>query len=134
MRYPVVVHKDKNSVYGVTVPDIPGCFSAGESFDEALSNTIEAIEAHLELMAEEKLSLPQATCIENHNNNTDYKNGTWGFVDINIMPFLGKGEKINVTLPSLLIHKIEKAGIKNRSAFLTEAALQTLEKMSANHL
>ncbi|MDW8232800.1 MAG: type II toxin-antitoxin system HicB family antitoxin, partial [Roseiflexaceae bacterium] len=30
MRYPVVVHKDPESDYGVTVPDLPGCFSAGE--------------------------------------------------------------------------------------------------------
>ena len=27
MRYPIVIHKDENSSYGVTVPDLPGCFS-----------------------------------------------------------------------------------------------------------
>ncbi|MCP4151812.1 MAG: hypothetical protein GY757_28975, partial [bacterium] len=27
MNYPVVIHKDKESDYGVTVPDLPGCFS-----------------------------------------------------------------------------------------------------------
>lgn len=31
MRYPVVVHKDPESDYGVTVPDLPGCFSADRS-------------------------------------------------------------------------------------------------------
>ena len=31
MRFPIVVHKDKNSGYGVTVPDLPGCFSAGDT-------------------------------------------------------------------------------------------------------
>ena len=30
MRFPIVVHKDADSGYGVTVPDLPGCFSAGE--------------------------------------------------------------------------------------------------------
>ena len=39
MRYPVVVHKDPNSDYGVTVPDLPGCFSAGETMDEALQES-----------------------------------------------------------------------------------------------
>ena len=48
MRYPVVVHKDPHSDYGVTVPDLPGCFSAGETLDEALQEVVEAIEAHLE--------------------------------------------------------------------------------------
>ncbi len=36
MNYPVVIHKDKNSDYGVTVPDLPGCFSAGTTMEEAL--------------------------------------------------------------------------------------------------
>jgi hypothetical protein len=29
MNYPVVIHKDKDSDYGVTVPDLSGCFTAG---------------------------------------------------------------------------------------------------------
>ena len=32
--YPVVIHKDKKSAFGVTVPDLPGCFSAGATLDE----------------------------------------------------------------------------------------------------
>ena len=42
MNYPVVIHKDKKSDYGLTVPDLPGCFSAGKTFDEALENSKEA--------------------------------------------------------------------------------------------
>ena len=34
MRYPVVIHKDPGSDYGVTVPDLPGCFSAGATLGE----------------------------------------------------------------------------------------------------
>ena len=48
MRYPVVIHKDKSSDYGVTVPDLPGCFSAGETMEDAMTNVVEAIECHLE--------------------------------------------------------------------------------------
>ena len=48
MRYPVVIHKDPESDYGVTVPDLSGCFSAGETLDEALLEVVEAIECHLE--------------------------------------------------------------------------------------
>ena len=44
MLYPVVVHKDQTSDYGVSVPDLPGCFSAGRTLDEALENIKEAIE------------------------------------------------------------------------------------------
>ena len=39
MRFPIVIHKDRQSSYGVTVPDLPGCFSAGDTLDEALDST-----------------------------------------------------------------------------------------------
>ena len=45
--YPVVIHKYKKSAFGVTIPDLPGCFSAGTTLDEALRNVQEAIEVHL---------------------------------------------------------------------------------------
>ena len=51
MKYPIAVHKDPDSCYGVTVPDIPGCFSAGESIEEAISNAHEAITGNLEILA-----------------------------------------------------------------------------------
>ena len=48
MKYPVVIHKDENSDYGVTFPDLPGCFSAGDTIEEALANAQEAAECHIE--------------------------------------------------------------------------------------
>ncbi len=48
MRYPVVIHKDPGSSYGVTVPDLPGCFSGGDTLDEAFDNAREAIVGHIE--------------------------------------------------------------------------------------
>ena len=125
MKYAVVVHHDEGAAYGVSVPDLPGCFSAGDSFDEALENVIEAIEFHLEGLAEEGMDIPKAEAIDAHLNSPDYADGTWGFVDIDLTPYLGKTEKINVTLPSEVIRKID-AKHKNRSRFLAEAALKAL--------
>jgi predicted RNase H-like HicB family nuclease len=48
MRYPIYIHKDPDSAYGVTVPDVPGCFSAGDTMEEAILNATEAIECHIE--------------------------------------------------------------------------------------
>ena len=125
MKYAVVVHHEEGSAYGVTVPDLPGCFSAGDSFDEALENVVEAIEFHLEGLADEGMDIPRAEPIDSHLDNPDNANGTWGFVDIDLTPYLGKTEKINVTLPSAVIRKID-AKHKNRSRFLAEAALKAL--------
>lgn len=38
MRFPVVLHTDDGVRYGVTVPDLPGCFSSGDTFDAALDS------------------------------------------------------------------------------------------------
>lgn len=48
-RYNIVVHREEDhSGYYVTVPALPGCFSAGATEDEAIVNAAEAVQAHLE--------------------------------------------------------------------------------------
>ncbi len=125
MKYPVVVHHSENTAFGVTVPDLPGCFSAGDTFDQALENTSEAIELHLGGLVDEGMNIPKPGSIDQHIGKKEYADGTWGFIEFDIVPYLGKGEKINVTLPSSLIRKID-AKYKNRSKFLAEAALKAL--------
>lgn len=44
----LTIHKDRYSCYGVTVESLPGCYSYGETLEEAIQNTIEAIKCHLE--------------------------------------------------------------------------------------
>lgn len=125
MKYPVVIHHEEDTAYGLTVPDIPGCFSAGDSFDEAFDNAKEAIKGHLEILAEDGTDIPKASLIADHMDNQEFAEGVWGFVDIDIAPYLGKTEKINVTLPTAVIRKID-AKYSNRSKFLSEAALSAL--------
>ena len=42
-HYIAVIHKDEGSAYGVHFPDVPGCFSAGETPDEAIRNAATAL-------------------------------------------------------------------------------------------
>ena len=58
MQFAIVMHKDKSSDYGVTVPDLPGCFSAGGSVDEALAMAKEAIEVYLEQLDRRRQARP----------------------------------------------------------------------------
>ncbi len=69
MRYVVVLHKDEDSDYGVTVPDLEGCFSAGVTIEEALTNVVEAIECHLEAMIADGEKIPKTKPIEQHRKN-----------------------------------------------------------------
>ena len=53
MRYPIAIETgDSKHAFGVVVPDLPGCFSAGDTLDEALTNAREAILLHLEGLLE----------------------------------------------------------------------------------
>ena len=81
MRYPIFIHKDPESDYGVTVPDIPGCFSAGESVEEAISCAAEAIECHIEGLLIDGESIPNPSPIEQHRDNPEYSDGIWAFTD-----------------------------------------------------
>lgn len=125
MRYPVVLHTDDGVRYGVTVPDLPGCFSAGDTLDEALDSVREAIDLHLEGLVEEGVEVPTPNPIAEHRGNPDFADGVWAAVDINVARYEGKAEKVNITLPRRLLVKIDeyaKAHGETRSGFLAEAA------------
>ena len=64
MRYPVFIEKDSSSDYGVTVPDLPGCFSAGSTIDEAVNNAEEAILTHIEGLLMDDEVVPAPSTIE----------------------------------------------------------------------
>ena len=100
MKYPVAIQKDKDSCYGVTVPDIPGCFSAGESLDEAMNNVQEAISSHLEILAEDQELAPKTSLVDSHVGNNDYAGATWAYIDIDVYRFWGKLKKPPSHYPS----------------------------------
>ena len=56
--YTVVVHKAEEGGYWTSVPALPGAGSQGESIDEALEMTKEAIELMIEALVEDGLPVP----------------------------------------------------------------------------
>ncbi|MBI3795801.1 MAG: type II toxin-antitoxin system HicB family antitoxin [Deltaproteobacteria bacterium] len=59
MEYTVLIHMAEEGGYWVEVPALPGCFSQGETIDEALENVREAIELHVESLKEDGHEIPQ---------------------------------------------------------------------------
>ncbi|NUO10431.1 MAG: type II toxin-antitoxin system HicB family antitoxin [Candidatus Brocadia sp.] len=127
MYFPVVIHKDKESGYGATIPDIPGCFTVGGTLDEALANIQEAVECHLEGETE----VPKPSSIDKYIQHHDYKGGVWVLVDIDLSFLSGKTVRINITVPERILRKIDKAAKKRgvpRSVFLVDAASKIAER------
>lgn len=54
MLFNAVIEKDKNG-YFAFVPELKGCVSEGESFEEARANIKEAIELYLESLKESEI-------------------------------------------------------------------------------
>ena len=59
MQYTVVVHSAEEGGYWVDVPSLPGCFSQGETIDEAMNKVREAIELHIEGLKGEGQEVPK---------------------------------------------------------------------------
>lgn len=134
MLYPIAIETgDSEHAYGVVFPDLKGCFSAGDTLEEALANAKEAAEFYLEDLAEHGKLPPKAGDLATWQSSDEYKGWAWAVVDVDVDPFLGKATKINATLPSLYIKKIDDAvsansEYKNRSHFLQVAATHELER------
>ena len=53
MEFTVLIHPAEEGGYWTEVPALPGCFSQGETIEEALANTKDAVETHLAAMRQE---------------------------------------------------------------------------------
>ena len=127
MRYLVVIHKDPESDYGVTVPDLPGCFSAGATLDEALQEVVEAIECHLEGLLLDNEPIPAQQTLEFHQNNPNYANGLWALVTVDVTKLSGKTRRVNITLPERVLTVMDKYATEHgetRSGLIAEAAIE----------
>ncbi len=61
--YKILLQKEPEGGFTVTVPALPGCITYGEDIDEALVMAKEAIELYIEELKERGESIPD-------NNNT----------------------------------------------------------------
>lgn len=129
MRFALALHTDDGVKYGVTVPNLPGCFSAGDSFDEAIEMAREAIDAHCELLAEKGLEIPAPRPLSRHQADPDLAGAVWAVIEVDVEKYLGRAEKINITVPARLLRRIDeyaKRHGESRSGFLTRAAVQAM--------
>ena len=80
-RYPVVVErKDRHSI-GVTVPDIPGCHTTGDTLEDAMAQAALAIEQRLNILALQGVTIPPPGSINGYRDNPRYALAEWRYVD-----------------------------------------------------
>lgn len=123
MLYPVYVHKDKTSAYGLTFPDFPGCFSAADEIEGITRAAQEAVEAHFD---GEAMEIPAPSIPEKWSRDKRFKGGYWMLVEIDLERVSNKSVRLNISLPERLVVRIDafaKSRHLSRSAFLARAAM-----------
>ena len=110
----------------VCVPDLPSCFSAGDTLDEAMENAKEAIELWLEVAIDDGMAVPEPKPLAELQRKREFRGWTWGLVTIDIASLSDKAERINITLPSRVLRRIDqaaKAAGESRSGYIARRAL-----------
>jgi predicted RNase H-like HicB family nuclease len=127
MRYPIAIEPgDERHAFGVVVPDLPGCFSSGDTLDEAIDNAREAIELWLETVIDEGGSIPEPKPVSAYQRKRMFAGHVWALVTIDIASLSDKTERINITLPSRVLRRIDaaaKAAGETRSGFIARRVL-----------
>lgn len=136
MRYPIAIEPGtENTAYGVAVPDLPGCFSAGDTMDEAIENASEAIAAWIDVALEDGDDIPQPGRIEDHRKDPDFDGWVWAMAYIDPESLSGKSERVNISIRSNVLRRIDEYVQRthvSRSGFLASAAMMAINSSSVS--
>jgi predicted RNase H-like HicB family nuclease/uncharacterized protein (DUF1778 family) len=123
MEYIAYLHKERDSDFGVSFPDFPGCITAGKTLDEAARLAPEALELHIQGMVEDGDAVPEPSKIEDIQADVK-KSGAIAFMVSVDTP--DATVRVNITARESQIEKIdalaEQAGL-TRSAYMVRSAI-----------
>lgn len=123
--YPAVFQKEETG-YSVWVPDIQGCVSQGDSFEEAAEYIMEAIGICLETYADKDIDIPTPSSPETiHVENGQFVSMIAFDPAEYDSRFSAKATKKTLTLPAWLNTMAERNNI-NFSAVLQSALIEKL--------
>jgi predicted RNase H-like HicB family nuclease len=126
-QYIALIHKDADSDYGVSFPDLPGVISAGKTLDEARDMAAEALVFHLEGLAEDGEAAPEPSSLEEIMTDAQNRDGVAVLIAAPVTDM--KSVRINVTMPADVLDQIDRYAEREgftRSGFLAQAAKKAM--------
>ena len=129
MRYPVAVEPGTDTeAFGVVVPDLPGCFSAGDTMEEAMTMAEEAIASWIETALDSGLDIPRPSSIDAlRKQHKEWKGWVWALVNLDPAVLDDTLERVNISLPRRVLHRLDalaRAMGETRSGFIARMALE----------
>ena len=130
LKYPIAMDPGNDDrAYGVVVPDLPGCFSAGDSLDEAVENSKEAIALWIETVLDDNGTIPAPGRLADHVKNPEFAGWLWAVVEVDGALLDDQTERVNISMPRRILSRIDRyasAHGETRSGFLVNAALERI--------
>ena len=127
MYFPVAIEAGtETQAFGVVVPDLPGCFSAGDTLEAAMANAQEAIAAWIDAELDAGRSIPVPSALSTLQGKREHKGWAWAVVQVDPARFDDTIDRINITLPRRVLTKIDaaaRAAGETRSGYIAKLAL-----------
>ena len=102
--YIALIHKEDDSDFGVSFPDLPGCVTAGATFTEAQRLASEVLDFHLDGLREEGLAVPSPRPPDEIATTEDAVGATLLAVEAR----KPRRRRINVTFPPGLLREVDR--------------------------
>lgn len=131
-HYVAVIEKEADSAFGVWFPDMEGCFSAGDTLDEAVANAASALRQHVEALESAGRKVQAARDVTGVLGDKAVKAALKTGALLFAVPLLadaGRTVRINVSLDKALVDQIDEAASVRgltRSAFIAQAAREKI--------
>jgi predicted RNase H-like HicB family nuclease len=128
MRYPIAIEPGtETTAFGVIVPDLPGCFSAGDTLDDALAGAEEAAAAWIDATLDEGRAIPAPSSLAAVRRNPDYAGWTLGVITLDPALLDDTSERVNITLPRRVLRRLDAlagAAGESRSGYIAHLTLE----------
>jgi predicted RNase H-like HicB family nuclease len=128
MRYPIAIEiGTETAAYSVVVPDLHGCFSAGDTIDAAVTAAEEAATAWIDAALDAGGTVPVASSIEALRERSDYAGWAFGVIAVDPAALDSSIERISITLPRRVLLRLDaqaRAAGESRSGYIAHLTLE----------
>ena len=127
MRYPIAIEpRTERTAYGVAIPDLPGCFSAGDTLEQAIAGAEEAGLAWIDAALDAGEAVPPPSSLEDIRAKPEYAGWILSLVTIDPAALDDSVERVNITLPRRILRRLDeeaRAAGESRSGYIAKLAI-----------
>ncbi|WP_313460501.1 type II toxin-antitoxin system HicB family antitoxin [Stenotrophomonas sp.] len=117
---------DNNTAWSVVVPDLPGCFSAGDTLDDAMMAAEEAAAAWIDAALDAGQTIPSPSQAQDIIEKGEFKGWIVSYIKVDPALLDDTIERVNISIPRRILMRIDakaKEAGETRSAYIAHLAV-----------